>query len=144
MEGVIKRPPKTLKERKFVKEYAKDGNGTRAASEVYDVSNNNSAAVIASQNLSRLNIYDVLDRAGVTDDKIAETIGEGMQANKPISAVGGRDASEASVDFIDVPDWPSRLKATELASKMKGHLKDRVDLTSGDIPFPIYGGKSKA
>jgi len=143
MSTSAKRPPKTLKERKFVKEYIKDGNGTRAASEVYDVSNNNSAAVIASQNLRRLNIYDVLDRAGVTDDKIAETIGEGMEANKPISAVAGKDASEASVDFIDVPDWQARLKATELASKMKGHLKDKVE-HSGSIVIPIYGGKSKA
>jgi phage terminase small subunit len=143
MRSTTKRPPKTLKEKRFVKEYAIDGNGTRAAMEVYDVSNKNSAAVIASQNLTRLNIYEVLDRAGVTDDKIAQTVGEGMGATKPISAVAGKDASEASVDFIDVPDWPSRLKATELASKMKGHLKDRVDLTSGDVPFPIYGGRSK-
>lgn len=138
-----KRPPKTLKEKRFLKKYLEIGNATEAASQVYDVVDRNSAKALASQVLAKLTITDVLDKIGVTDEKIAQTVMDGMEANKPISAVSGKDASEASVDFIDVPDWTARLKATELASKMKGHLKDRVDLTSGDVPFPIYGGRSK-
>lgn len=127
MSKTAKRLPKTIKEKRFVKEYSKDGNATRAAREVYDVSNNNSAAAIGSEILRKLNISEVLDKAGVTDEKIAQTIFDGMEASKPISVVGGKDAGEASMDFIDVPDTPSRLKAAELASKLKGHLKDKVE-----------------
>ena len=142
MAGVIKRPPKTLKERKFLKVYSETGNATEAASQTYNVIDRDSARSLGTQVLARLSISDTLDKIGVTDEKIATTVLDGMEANKPISAVAGRDASEASVDFIDVPDWSNRLKATELASKMKGHLKDRVDV-SMIFPKPIYGGKSK-
>lgn len=137
-----KRPPKTIKERRFVKEYLKTGNATEAASRVYDVKDRMSASAIGGENLGKLTITDILDKYGVTDEKIATTVKEGMEASKPISAVGGKDASEASMDFIDVPDWANRLKATELASKMKGHLKDKIE-HSGEVKVtPILGGIS--
>ena len=142
MRSTTKRPPKTLKEKKFLKIYAETGNATEAAAQVYDVKDRDSANALGSETLAKLSIVDILDKAGVTDEKIAQTVLDGMEANKPISAVAGKDASEASVDFIDVPDWTNRLKATELASKMKGHMKEKVE-HSGSIVMPIYGGKSK-
>lgn len=137
-----KRPPKTIKEKKFVNEYLKTGNATEAASKIYDVSNRNSARSIGSENLAKLDFPSILDRAGITDDFIAKTMKEGMEASKPISAVSGKDAGEASMDFIDVPDWQARLKATELATKAKGHLKDKIE-HSGEVKVtPILGGIS--
>lgn len=138
-----KRPPKTIKEKKFVKEYIKNGgNATKAAKKVYDTTSYNSSANIGYQNLKKLDFPAILDRAGITDDFIAKTMKEGMEAIKPISAVNGKDAGEASMDFIDVPDWQARLKATELATKAKGHLKDKIE-HSGEVKMvPILGGIS--
>ena len=133
----IKRPPKTIKEKKFVKEYLKSGNATEAAARVYDVSTRDVARNIGAQNVAKLSIVDIMEKRGLTDEKIAETLKDAMEANKPISAVSGRDAGEASMDFIDVPDGQARLKATELASKIKGHLKDKVEHSGqvGVIPL---------
>ena len=124
-DGKVK--PTTMKQKRWVKEYVKTGNATKAAKKIYDVSSYRSAAAIGSENLKKLDISQILENNGVTDDLIASTIRQAMRAK------GERHT----------PEWTARLKATELASKIKGHLKDRVDITSGGIPFPIYGGKSK-
>lgn len=143
MTEVIKRPPKTLKERKFLKVYAETGNATEAASQSYNVIDRDSARSLGTQILAKLSIVDILDKAGVTDDKIASTIRGGMKAKRTISSSNpSRDADQNTNDFIDVPDWTNRLKATELASKIKGHLKERIE-HSGSIAMPIYGGQSK-
>lgn len=49
---------------------------------------------------------------------VLQTVGEGLQANKVISAVGSRDAGAGTVDFIDVPDNGARLKAAEIALRL--------------------------
>ena len=133
----IKRPPKTVKERKFVKEYLKNGgNATQAAMKAYDASSYNSAHVIGAENIRKLTISDILDKAGLTDEKIGSVLTEAAEATKPISATSGRDASEASMDFIEVPDWNARLKSIELAGKMKGHfIEKREDKHSGNITY---------
>jgi len=46
----------TLKQQKFVKEYLKDGNGTRAAQIAYPKANYKTASVIASENLAKPNV----------------------------------------------------------------------------------------
>ena len=54
----------TLKQKAFVKKYLTlKGNGTEAVLRVYKVSSRNSAAVIASQNLSRERIRREVDEA---------------------------------------------------------------------------------
>lgn len=130
-----KRPPRTIKEKKFVKEYLKTGNATEAAAKVYDVSNRASAGAIGGENLQKLTISQILDNAGLTDEKIGKTLNEAIEANKPIGAINSKDADSSTMDFIDVPDWQARLKATELASKIKGHLKDRI---VGDPNEPLH------
>jgi len=52
----------TYKQRLFIEKYLKfKGNGTKAALAVYSVNNRNSAAVIASQNLSMQKIRRIVD-----------------------------------------------------------------------------------
>ena len=124
-----KRLPETIKEKKFVNEYLKSGNATEAAAKVYDVSSRVSAASIGSENLLKLDFVTILDNAGVTDDFIAKTIRKGMKAKRTVSSNNpSKDADNNTNDFIDVPDWTSRLKATELATKAKGHLKDKINM----------------
>lgn len=122
----MKRRPKTIKEKKFVNEYLKTGNATEAAARVYDVSTRNSAKSIGYENLTKLDFPTILDNAGITDDFIAKTLRRGMKAKKTIS-ISGKEADAGTNDFIDIPDWANRLKATELATKAKGHLKENIN-----------------
>lgn len=128
---VTKRPPKTIKEKRFVKEYLKSGNATEAAAKVYDVSNLNSAHAIGSQNLQRLTISDELDKIGLTDSKIASVLLDAIDAQKTVSSYNtNREANAETDDFIDIPDWQARLKAIEITAKMKGHFIEKRDITS--------------
>lgn len=62
-----------------------------------------------------------LKKAGITEDKLAQVMREGLDAQKVISAVVvGADANEKTQDFIDVPDHPTRHKFLETAIKVKG------------------------
>ena len=123
-----KRPPKTIKEKKFLQEFIKTGNATEAASRVYDVTNRDSAKSIGSENLTKLDIVSIMEKRGLTDEKITDTLYEGMEANKTVRSADPNIESDAeSNDFIDIPDWQARLKATELASKIKGHLKEKIE-----------------
>ena len=105
-----KRPPKTIKEKKFIKEYIKTGNATEAASRVYDVSSKNSAAVIGNENLRKLNIVDVMEKAGITDEKLTKKLDEGLEASK-----------EGGTDYI------TRHRYLETALRLKGY-------NAGDAP----------
>ncbi len=65
-------------------------------------------------------------------------------ANKVISAVvtgkEDKDAGGLTTDFVDVPDWSNRLKASELSMKLKGRLREKVDVEHGgavEITFKV-------
>lgn len=109
-----KRQPQTLKEKMFVREYMKTGNATEAAARVYDVSTRDVARNIGSQNVAKLSIVEIMEQNGLTDEKITQTLNDGM------------DATEIDITGKEIPVWTARLKATELASKIKGHLKDKM------------------
>lgn len=127
MSKTAKRSPKTIKEKKFLQEFIKTGNATEAASRVYDVTNRDSAKSIGSEILTKLDITEIMEKKGLTDEKITDTLIKGMEANKTVRSADPNVESDAeSNDFIDIPDWQARLKATELASKIKGHLKDKM------------------
>lgn len=71
---------------------------------------------------------DELEKAGVTDAKIAETISEGMNATKTI-VMGG----ESNESFVDIqPDHQTRHKFVETAIKVKGHVRP-VDPTGNTV-----------
>ena len=69
----------TLKQRKFVKEYIRTGNGSQAVKLAgYNVKSDLSANATASDNLSKpiiqRSIAKVLDQAGLTDDRLADDL----------------------------------------------------------------------
>lgn len=76
---------------------------------------------------------DAMIEAGITDNKLATVLSEGLEATKVISAVVGKNADEKTMDFIDVPDHPTRHKFLETALKIKGVGKDDTPL--GTIIF---------
>lgn len=57
----IKKPKLTKKQRGFVKDYLESGNGTQAALKNCDTTDPAAAAVIASENLKKLNVASVIE-----------------------------------------------------------------------------------
>lgn len=138
-----KRPPKTIKEKKFVKEYIATGNATESAMRVYDVSSRESANAIGSENLAKLSFSDLMDQTGITDERLSSKLQDLLEAQRTVSAIGGKDANAGTVDFVDVPDNPVQLKALEIALKLKDKFPStKTDITSGGKPIPILGGIS--
>jgi len=65
------------------------------------------------------------------DSLIGDTYLECMTATKVISAniiakngEGMADANSMTKDFVDVPDYPTRLKAADSVTKLKGYMVD--------------------
>jgi hypothetical protein len=127
-----KRPPRTLKEKKFAKKYLELGNATEAAMQVYNVASRESAGAIAGENLKKLTFTDILEKHGVTDDKLASVLLDGLEANRTISTISGKEANGGTVDFVDVPDYAVRHKYLETGLKVKNKFPTN-DGTTVDI-----------
>lgn len=124
-----KRPPKTIKEKKFVKEYLATGNATEAAARVYDVSSRESANALGNENLVKLSFPELMDQMGITDEKLNQVLAEGLEANRTISAIAGHEANGGTVDFVDVPDFQTRHRYLETGLK----LKDKFPSTKQEV-----------
>lgn len=113
----------TIKQRRFLKEYFKSGNGTEAAMKVYNTTDPDSAAAIASQNLSKLKnpVKVLMEQKGISLGKLLDVLDDGLGANRVISAMNtGRQATGATSDFIEVPDYAIRHRYMETAGKWLG------------------------
>jgi len=87
----------------------------------------------------RVAMPDVLERAGLTDQILTEKLIELMSATKVIGYLhnykkedkGGTERVQpdeiVSNEFLDIPDWTARAKGLELALKLKGVLRDKVE-----------------
>lgn len=63
------------------------------------------------------------------DEKVIQTHESALEATKVVSArITGKDADSQTDDFIDVPDYPTRLKAVELAYKVKKKLGEATPI----------------
>lgn len=78
------------------------------------------------------------------DNDVLSTHKAGLEATKVISAkITGMNANEGTDDFIDVPDYPTRLRAVELAYKVKGQLNQaQVNILNqgGDMSLEFIDG----
>jgi len=124
----------TLKQRKLIKARA-EGKTLQQAGEIAGYSKK-TAGEIARQELAKPCVSEaferLLDRI-CPDDLLANTYLDCIKATKVISAnviapngEGMADAHSMTKDFIDVPDFPTRLKASDSVAKLKGYLIDRV------------------
>jgi phage terminase small subunit len=125
---MTQQPPKpkklelTQKQRSFVKGLAQGKTKKKAAEDAgYSPK---SAQSQASENLRKPNVREVflraMDKAGITDEKLATVMSEGLEAKRAISAVVGNDATGKTMDFIDVPDHNARHRFFDSAAKIKG------------------------
>jgi len=77
-------------------------------------------------------LVSVLEAAGVTDKRIAETINEGLDAFTTRVRKTG-DKNNPLIEITD-PDWPSRARFVEIALRAKGFTeKDTGDRTPSNI-----------
>lgn len=109
---------------------------TDIALRVYDCKDRHSASTIAAQNLKKLGIsrLDIMERAGLTDERDAADLRKLREAKKVVSAViTGNDAGAADKDFIEVDDNQTQFKALELTYKIKGAFSDEKQGQGGDI-----------
>jgi hypothetical protein len=80
-------------------------------------------------------IMEIMDKANVTDTKLIQKLSEGLDSTKVISAniiapsgEGMKDADSMTKDFVDVPDFATRHKYLETGLKLRGHLKEKLDV----------------
>lgn len=92
-----------------------------------------------SQVIDSQGFKEVLEELGVTDDKLATVLADGLEANKVISAKIVAKANEQTDDFIEVPDYPTRHKYLETGLRLKGYSKEPAP---NIIVVPIYSGRS--
>ena len=118
----------TLKQRKFIKYYLETGNQSEAARRA-----GYALAVSGRENMLKPTIkaafMALLDKKGLTDEKIVDKLMELIEAKKPISVTYG-DADEKTAD---VPDNQTQIKAVELLMKVKsliGGDKTIIDRSS--------------
>ena len=119
--------PRTIKQRKWAKALIETGSPTEAARIAYPGTTEITIRTIASENSKKLDITAVFDKAGLTDYWIADTLYGAMSAT--------RDNGK--------PDWLPRLKASEMALKVRGHFKERIEHMGAIGVYPILGGLSK-
>lgn len=93
---------------------------------------------------AKVSMEDALDRAGLTDAAISQELARIAKGATRLHACdvyvqkeadGSFKINENSNDFIEIPDEQARVKALELAAKLKGRLLNKVEL-SGELKTP--------
>lgn len=111
----------TKKQKGFVEDYVKTGNGTKAALKHYDIDPTLSperieknAGVISAQNLGKLSVQNAILEA-LPDDLLARVHKEGLEATRD-----------------DEPDYGVRHKYLDTAYKLKGSYVAEPEAKTGN------------
>jgi len=84
-------------------------------------------------------IMQALEKAGISDDHLADKIKNGLDCTKVISATvihkDNNGKTEQIDDFIEVPDNPTQHRYVDTALKLKGAFPDpKIDVT---VPIAV-------
>ncbi len=111
---IVKRAPRTPKEKAFATEYiANGGNGTAAALKTYDVKNAKVASTLATENLSKLSIREHFENI------------QGLRmSDRLLKLYEGMNADKETITGDMKPDFTNRYKFLELTFKLDGSLKN--------------------
>lgn len=127
-----KRAPRTMKEKKFVKEYINNGgNATQAALAVYDTNSYKSASRIGNENTAKLSFEEIFADAGLTKDALAQNTTRIAFTSKKQNQFTGEVENDDAM----------QLKAMDFATKLAGWVappRAPVD-EEGKTVIPIYG-----
>lgn len=104
----------TKKEKGFVKDYVKTGNGTEAALKNYDTKKYNTASAIATENLKKPHIVKAIL-------SIADQIPDKLLAKRHLELLNKREHIKIDDEIEDVgPDTQAVSKGLDMAYKLKG------------------------
>lgn len=135
----------TKKQKKFADKYIETGNGAQAARETYDVSTDESARAIASQNLTKPPIQEYLQSKAEIAASIVFQIaqfGESddvkLKASKDILDRAGYKAAEKHINVnVEVAASP---KVKELAAKLNELYRGNAETS---FPAPTLAAENK-
>ena len=136
------RPPKprqklNIRERKFIKGIVSGLSATEAMRQAGYAET--TARIKQGAKLAQVSesIQAICERLGLSDEAIVSTLASGLVAQKCISAIGEADGK--STDFVEVPDWSNRLKAADMALKVKGkYPSEKLDVKhTGSVTLVI-------
>ena len=117
----------TVKQRIAIKEITENHSSVRAAMIKAGYSPN---TYVKPQNLTASKVFrEYLDQAGVTDDKLAKVLDEGLGATRAV--VMGVKSDDSFVDIQ--PDYNTRHKYLETGLKLKGHFTSEPDPTNINV-----------
>ena len=121
----------TKKQKGFVKDYAKTGNGALSIKENYDVANNKTATVMAVENLAKPSIQKALKSIAdsLSEEDLIKVHKEGLQASEQIFKEG--------VLVAEKPDYSVRHKYLDSAYKLKGLYEDESRKAPIIIPILV-------
>ena len=134
----------TDKQQKFVSEYTNNGgNGAKAIMAAgYNCNNDNSARVLASENLKKPNVILAIEQSGYNDSRIINT--EAIEDARELDLAKRRISTrEERAEFLTGvyldSSFPisSRLQAIQLLGKMYGDYLDRVVLQKDKVEMPV-------
>ena len=135
----------TDKQKRFVDAFVNNGgNGAEAIMAAgYNCNNDNSARVLASENLKKPNVILAIEQSGYIDSKIinTEAIGGAREldlAKRRISSTREERAEFLTGVYLD-SSFPisSRLQAIQLLGKMYGDYLDKVVLQKEKVEMPV-------
>ena len=140
----------TVKQRKFLKYYLQSGNASDAALKA-GYALRESGFENLTKPLVQIAFQQLLDKQGITDKKLSEVLGKGLDAEKTVGYLHqykkkGKNGKVEKIqpdeiissEFVDVPDLPTRHKYMETAYKLKGQFKEKVELTGEDgLPLKL-------
>jgi len=135
-------------ERKFIEGYIETGIISEAAKRAGSKGKDSASLyVVGKRVLDRvgLTLQEIQEMNGVTDQILTEKLIEGLTANKRFYGTWRGDI----VHGPEIDDVPTRLKALEIAHRLRGQFIDRHELTGkdgGDISLVVSApvkGKSK-
>lgn len=116
----------TRKQAVFVNELVNGKSGTQAAMAAYDVFNSKTASVIASQNLNKLSIREVLEEAmsknGITPDLITSEIKS--LATKQVDKISGDVKLKANIELLKLMGAYPGTKHANLNVNIKAGIKN--------------------
>jgi len=115
----IPEPKLTLKQRKFLDEYFKTGNGTQAALKAYDCKDYATASVVACDTLRKLkvSIKTYMEAKGFSLQHLVATLAGGLKATKIVTSPTEADK--------ETPDWHARHKYLTTAAKWLGVAEEQ-------------------
>lgn len=126
----MKRTKLNGQERAMLQHISDGKTPTEAASLAYNTTSKHSAQTISSRVMHRERFIKVLERGGLTDERLAKTAAKGLKAKRPLLLGQGK--------YKLFPDWQARHNFMKTGLQVKGLLsQEDKSYNSNDEPLIV-------